>query len=198
MAPTTTLIPANPYEIGYWNNAPCSFTFTAQDNAGGSGVATTGDRPRRPGPGRRGAPGTVFTVPAPADHSGDGPHTFQVRSTDVAGNVESPQTFQLAIDTRRPTSQAHYAARVRRGSLATLRFKLLDAQPSYGSCQAVIVVKTLKGQRKLTLSPKPCVQVRQARLVPVPLQAATPGRTGSTSPPGTEPRTIRPRRPGTI
>ena len=151
--PTTTLVPANKYEVGYWNNAPCDFTFTAADNTGGSGVATTETSLDYLGWTVWNS-GTVFTVPAPANHSNDGVHTFLVRSTDVAGNSENPQTFSLGIDTVRPSSKAPSAARVRRGSYATLKFKLSDTAPCSGTCLAVITVKTVKGKLKLTLSPK--------------------------------------------
>ena len=152
--PTTTVIPANDYELNYWNNARCDFTFSAADDAGGSGVAATqvdlDDQGWTPW-----GSGTTFTVPAAADHSNDGLHTFLVQSIDVAGNAESPQTFSLAIDTRRPTSKAPYAAHVRRGSYATLKFKVSDTAPCYGRCAVTIAVKTTKGKLRLTLSPKP-------------------------------------------
>ncbi len=151
-APTTTVIPANKYELGYWNNTPCDFAFTAADNAGGSGVDTTQYDLDSQG-WTLWDSGVTFTVPAPADHTNDGQHTFLVRSTDVTGNTETPQSFSLAIDTRRPSSKAPYAAHVRRGSYATLKFEVLDTAPCYGRCLAGITVETLKGAHRLTLSP---------------------------------------------
>jgi C1A family cysteine protease len=154
IAPTTTVTPAKDYEVGYWNNAPCGFTFSAADNAGGSGVDTTQyDLDGQGWTLWSQIPGTQFVVPAPADHTNDGQHTFLVRSTDVAGNAETPQSFSLAIDTRRPSSKAPSAAHVRRGSYATLKFEALDTAPCYGRCLVVITVKTLKGAHRLTLSP---------------------------------------------
>ncbi len=152
--PTTTLIPANKYELNYWNNVPCTFTFTAKDNAGGSGVASTKVDLDNHG-WTVWTPGTVFTVPAPASHANDGKHTFLLRSIDKAGNAETAQTFSLAIDTRKPSSKAPKAAHVKKGSYATLKFKVFDTKPCYGACQVVIKVKTMKGKSKLTLSPKP-------------------------------------------
>jgi C1A family cysteine protease len=151
--PTTTLIPAHTQELNYWNKVPCTFTFTATDN-GGSGVAQTGLNLDNHGWVVWG-PNTVFTVPAPANHSNDGSHTFLLRSIDNANNAESPQSFTLGIDTRRPSAKAPHSATARRGAYATLKFKLVDPKPSYGSCLAVITVKTLSGHRKLTLMPKP-------------------------------------------
>jgi hypothetical protein len=97
----------------------------------------------------------VFAVPAPANHANDGRHTLLLRSTDLVGNVETAQKFMIAIDTRRPRSRAPWGAIVRRGAYATLRFNLLDARPSSGECQAVIVVKSLGGTRKLKLTLRP-------------------------------------------
>jgi C1A family cysteine protease len=151
--PTTTLIPAHTQELNYWNKKPCTFRFTATDN-GGSGVAQTGLNLDNHGWVVWG-PNTVFTVPAPANHSNDGSHTFLLRSIDNANNAESPQSFTLGIDTRRPSAKAPHSATARRGAYATLKFKLVDPKPSYGSCLAVITVKTLSGHRKLTLMPKP-------------------------------------------
>ncbi len=96
-APTTTVIPANDYEVGYWNNAPCDFTFTAATTraARESARLSTISTARA---GRCGSSGATFTVPAPADHTNDGQQTFLVRSTDVAGNAETPQSFSLAIE----------------------------------------------------------------------------------------------------
>src|SRR5439155_9701699 len=41
-------------------------------------------------------------VLAPSDHSNDGDHSVEYRSTDKAGNVESVQTGQITIDTTAP------------------------------------------------------------------------------------------------
>jgi C1A family cysteine protease len=153
-APTTTVIPANRYELNYWNNTACHFTFTAIDNMGGSGIADTQTRLDK-GNWMAWGRGTVFTVTAPADHADDGRHVFLVRSTDVAGNVAIAKTFSLAIDTRRPSSQTPAAALVRRGSFATVRFRVLDARPSAGCCRVVIVVKSMTGRQELTFSPSP-------------------------------------------
>lgn len=150
--PTTTLIPATKDELGYWNNTACRFTFSATDGPHGSGVAET--QIDLDGHGwKLWQSGIAFTVPALATHANDGSHTFLLRSTDVAGNTESPQTFSFAIDTRRPSAQTPDAATVRRGSYAALKFKALDSRPCYGSCQVVITVKTAAGKRRLTFSP---------------------------------------------
>ena len=51
-------------------------------------------------------PWTAGLIPprfsAPSDHSGDGMHTVEYRSTDAAGNVEPVQSVAVNIDTVRP------------------------------------------------------------------------------------------------
>ena len=190
-APTTTVTPPNDYKVGYWSKVPCDFTFTAADNAGGSGVDTT----QYDLDGQGWTPwssGATFTIPAPADHTNDGRHTFRVQSIDATGNAETPQSFSLAIDTRRPSAKAPSAAHVRRGSYATLKFEALDTAPCYGRCLAVITVRTLKGAHRLTLSPTTwykCGTVVSYRFKCKLARVST----GSTSPPRTGPRTSRPR-----
>ena len=50
---------------------------------------------------------TQVTVPAPADHSGDGLHTILFRSADNAGNLEDPpRSVTVRIDTTPPVTTA--------------------------------------------------------------------------------------------
>ena len=64
--------------------------------------------------------GTSVSIPAPADHSNDGAHTIEYRSTDNAGNVEPLQTATVRIDTtaadRRTDGARRRGARQRRRS----------------------------------------------------------------------------------
>ena len=48
--------------------------------------------------------GTSVSIPAPADHSGDGLHTITYYSTDKAGNQETEETATVRIDTRNPAT----------------------------------------------------------------------------------------------
>ena len=43
--------------------------------------------------------GTTAVIPAPADHSGDGPQTVSYKSCDAAGNWELVKTVVVRIDT---------------------------------------------------------------------------------------------------
>jgi len=86
-----------------WHNASVTVTFTATDEAGGSGVAYTEYKLDAAGWVR----GTQVTVPAPTDHSGDGLHTVLFRSADNTGNLEDPPGSAIVkIDTTRPVTTA--------------------------------------------------------------------------------------------
>jgi hypothetical protein len=84
-----------------WHNAPVLVTLTATDT--GSGVAYTEYKLDA----ADWVPGTQVTVPAPADHTGDGPHTLLFRSVDNAGNLEDPPgSVTVRIDTTPPATTA--------------------------------------------------------------------------------------------
>jgi hypothetical protein len=130
-----------------WYGTPVSVTLTAADEAGGSGVAYTeyklddADWVR----------GTLVTLPAPADHSGDGPHTILYRSADVAGNLEEAHKLTIGIDTRRPRTRAPFAATVMRYQTATLNYKVLDAPPDGGTADVTIRIRNDAGGLVKTL-----------------------------------------------
>ena len=75
-------------------------TVTLSVTETGSGVASTVHRVD----GGSFQSGTSISIPAPADHSNDGVHTIEYRSTDDAGNVESLRTATVRIDTTLPTT----------------------------------------------------------------------------------------------
>ena len=83
-----------------WNNSDVTVPLIAHDSC--SGVAKTQYR----------VTGTTswtdatynqFDVPAPADHSNDGTHSYDYRAIDVAGNVSDIGTCTVKIDTTAPT-----------------------------------------------------------------------------------------------
>lgn len=140
--PVTALQSAVPKK---WVSKPTTLAYTAEDEA--SGVAATFTAVD----GGAGVPGATFVVPAPADHSFDGPHTIAYWSTDRAGNVEDPTTIAVSVDTRKPTVRAPYAASVVRGRTAKLRFVVKDATPCAGTAAAKLVIKNARGRAVKTL-----------------------------------------------
>ena len=76
-----------------WSDSPVTVTLSPADAL--SGIAST--QYRIDGGAFQG--GTSVTIPAPADHSNDGAHTIEYRSTDNAGNVEPLQPATVRIDT---------------------------------------------------------------------------------------------------
>ena len=93
-APLTSasLAPGSP------SNAPVTVSFTAGDGSG-SGVSTTSYSVD----GGTVLQGTSVVVSAPGDHSNDGNHVVQFFSTDEVGNVETPKTVNVLIDTTAPS-----------------------------------------------------------------------------------------------
>jgi predicted outer membrane repeat protein len=87
-AAPTTQADTGSYTPGTWTASDVDVSLSATDSTGGSGVATTSYTPDG------GAPTsytTEFTV------SGDGDHTLDLSSTDVAGNVESGNALHVRI-----------------------------------------------------------------------------------------------------
>ena len=119
IAPVTTVSGAD----ALWHNKPVTLTFTAGDNPGGPGVDYTefkldaGDWTK----------GASVTVPAPANHSGDGVHTVAYRSADKADNVEVAKSCQVKIDTTPPTVRAQSLVCVRHRKVVVVRFLVRDA-----------------------------------------------------------------------
>ncbi len=93
-APPITLCDA----AGGWTRTTVAPHLTAAD-VGSAGLAGTEYRVDG-GPWTPGLTPPVFA--APADHSGDGSHEVEYRSTDKAGNVEPEQRLRVKIDTIRP------------------------------------------------------------------------------------------------
>ena len=64
--------------------------------------------------------------PAPADHSGDGRHTLEYRSTDAAGLTESIQRCRVDVDTVRPVIRLR-PSKVGRDGVLRLHLRIDDA-----------------------------------------------------------------------
>ena len=79
-----------------WSTVAVTVTLSPADAL--SGIAST--QYRVDGGAFQG--GTSVSIPAPVDHSNDGAHAVEYRSTDNAGNVEPLQTTTVRIDTTLP------------------------------------------------------------------------------------------------
>jgi hypothetical protein len=136
--PPTTKVRVEPADV-FWHRKPVTLTFSATDNAGGSGVDFTQYRIDDD----LWTEGTRVTVPTPKDHSADGVVVVKYRSVDRAGNVEPFETVKIYIDTTAPEVDV-YAASVAHGKRAVVKFDVYD----YFSSQYRVVarVETLSGR----------------------------------------------------
>src|SRR5207247_514863 len=104
-----------------WSKTAVTVTLAATDAS--SGVATT--EYKIDGAGSF-TTGSTVSLPAPADHSNDGPHTITYRSTDTAANVETSKTATVRIDTTAP-STADDAPAGWRNTAVTVHLTATDA-----------------------------------------------------------------------
>lgn len=91
-------ITPTPNAAGYNNSSPVTVSLAAQDNAGGSGVASITyvlDG---------GQSVTVSGASASVSIGGEGTHTLVYSATDAAGNASANQTLTVRIDTLAPGS----------------------------------------------------------------------------------------------
>ena len=79
-----------------WGNSAVTVNLNVSET--GSGVASTEYRVD----GSSFQSGASVSIPAPADHSNDGVHAVEYRSTDNAGNVETLRSATVRIDTTLP------------------------------------------------------------------------------------------------
>jgi hypothetical protein len=145
--PTTTVRGAD----AKWHNKPVTLTFSATDNAGGSGVASTQYSLDK---GATWTKATTLTIAAPSSHANDGSHTILYRSVDVAGNIERARSCAVKVDTCRPKVVANWAATARSGHTASLCYCISDRRPGSPTANVTIKVKTSSGRlvRKLVAS----------------------------------------------
>ena len=130
-----------------WTNKPVTtVTLTAADT--GSGLVK-GSRLAITGWGFSVAPGgteggaTVF-VPAPYDHVNDGVHAITFKTHDNVGNYAS-KTFDVRIDTLRPTVSASASLTARSGGAATLRYRVNDGANGCGAAVVKVIVRNARG-----------------------------------------------------
>jgi TusA-related sulfurtransferase len=89
-------ISPTPNAAGLNNSSPVIVNLTAQDNAGGSGVASITYAVDS------GSPTTVNAANAAVSVSGDGTHVVSYFATDNAGNASASQNLAVKIDTVAP------------------------------------------------------------------------------------------------
>ena len=85
-----------------WSSVPVTVTLSPVD--GGAGIAKTQYRlSSSADPSWHDTTANQFTVPAPADHSGDGVNVYRYRALDNLGNYSNVGTCTVRIDTTNPT-----------------------------------------------------------------------------------------------
>ncbi|MEW1819784.1 Ig-like domain-containing protein [Arthrobacter sp. NPDC080031] len=89
-------ISPTPNASGFNNSSPVIVNLSAQDNTGGSGVASITYAVDS------GSPTTVSAANAAVTVSGDGTHVVTYFATDNAGNASAPQNLAIKIDTVAP------------------------------------------------------------------------------------------------
>ena len=149
---------------GSWHRRAVTVTLTVEDNPDGSGMWGGVSRIEyEHDDSGVWCEGMLVTVTAPSDHFGDGLHTIAYRSTDAAGNVEAERSTVVRIDTTRPRPRAPRAASARRGSIASVRYRVSDIDGV--TADVTIKVRTLTGRTLWTLrrSARPVNQLLIAR-----------------------------------
>ena len=144
--PMTTAAVTPDANAAGWRRVAVTVTLSASDV--GSGLATTEYR-------RQGA--SVWTPYVSPFMAGDqGVSTWEYRSTDTVGHVETAGAVTHQIDSGRPVTTG-YAAAVKKGKTVRLRFKVTDALP--GCAEATVVIKVYKGKvlkKRLTAGVRAC------------------------------------------
>jgi peptidoglycan-N-acetylglucosamine deacetylase len=125
VTPPTTLASGAP---AGWTSRRVTVTLTAGDDPGGSGVASLTYAIDGGAPVTVPEASTAVVFAAPADHAGDGRHALSFYATDLAGNIEPPQSLSVRISTRPP--RLHWRSLVpallRRAAPLTLHFVVND------------------------------------------------------------------------
>jgi hypothetical protein len=146
-APVTTL--AVPDRV--WFREAVSFDLVATDEPGGAGMIGGQAKTEYRVDAGAWKSATRFTGPAPGDHSNDGMHVVEYRSTDAAGNVETPRRLRVGIDTLGPSTAAR-ATSVRYRHPVVLKFRVDDLVSPGISSVSVVVKKRGERVKRLTVS----------------------------------------------
>jgi hypothetical protein len=159
--------------------AGATYTVSVSVDLGATGKAgywIVNNDAATPNPNLAGGPDAsplIATMTAP---TAPGTYTYKVfgtKGTPSAGQTATT-TFSIAVagdggggttDTVRPTAVAPSAARVVRGKVATLRYRVNDAAPNLGTATATIKIKNRKGKlvKTLKLAAKPVNTLQKAK-----------------------------------
>jgi photosystem II stability/assembly factor-like uncharacterized protein len=80
----------------------------------------------------RWARGARLVLTSGTDHAFDGTHRIYYRSVDAAGNIETPRSVKVRIDTRRPVTHAARSVAVAGGAVASVPYSVTDRKPCAG------------------------------------------------------------------
>jgi hypothetical protein len=134
-APVTTarVVPA-PNAAG-WNREPVTVELAAADDF--MGVARIDVL-------LMGAP-TWTTYTGALGFTGPGTYVTQYRAVDYAGRTEATKTLTVRLDMFRPTTEANRSVSVRRGGYASLRYRVMDGQPTCGKANVTLRIRRASG-----------------------------------------------------
>ncbi len=141
--PVTTISGAD----AAWHNTPVNLTLAATDSQSGVQMTQWGIGAVPPW---TTLVGTTITVPAPADHSGDGVKTVSAFSTDNCNNAGATVTATVNIDTQGPTTAAMCKGSVKRGNNFQLGYRADDALSP--TCAIVLKIKKSSGSVQKTFN----------------------------------------------
>lgn len=99
--------------------------------------------------------GATWTTGGSAIISRQGLTRLLYRSTDAAGNVETPKSATVRLDSRRPITRA-WPTRCRKGRKVKLTYRVNDPTP--GCRKAIVTLRVFKGRRL-----KKTIRIRTAR-----------------------------------
>lgn len=150
-APTTTTDAV----ASYWDDAVIKLTATDDEGIGyiyheldngitrlttveGSPLSASVDAP--------------LTFAGEHKNPGVGTHTLKYWAQDVNGNVEAQKTltFEIVADTVGPVTSAK-AVSARKGRVATLKYRVSDAEPTKGTATVSIKIRNSKGRTVMTI-----------------------------------------------
>lgn len=119
-----------------WHNSPVTLTVTATDSQSGVQMTQYGIGTVPPW---TTLSGSMITVPAPADHSGDGVKAVSVRSIDWCNTVETPAaTATVKIDTLGPKTSGAVPSTVKKGAKVKFGYRADDTTPK---CTITLKIK---------------------------------------------------------